>query len=87
MIYARVHDQTVADDYYTAMERVERRLDLIETPQEKQEVFTESERGQVFALIEELAEPELSPEVRLVIVAQIRLMLLGEKMARNAPPP
>ena len=26
MIYARVHDQTVADDYYSAMERVEQRL-------------------------------------------------------------
>ena len=28
MVYARVHDQTVADDYYSAMERVEQRLQI-----------------------------------------------------------
>jgi site-specific recombinase XerD len=28
MVYARVHDQTVAEDYYAAMERVEQRLEI-----------------------------------------------------------
>jgi integrase len=27
MIYARVHDRTVADDYYAAMDRIEQRLE------------------------------------------------------------
>jgi hypothetical protein len=31
MIYARVLDQTMAEDYFKAMERVEQRLDLIPT--------------------------------------------------------
>ena len=30
MIYARVHDQTVSEDYYSAMGSVERRLALAE---------------------------------------------------------
>ena len=34
MIYARVHDQTVVDDYYAAMQKVEQRLDLLGTQQE-----------------------------------------------------
>lgn len=36
------------------------------------------ERGQILALAAQLAEPELSTEARLVIAAQIRLVLLGE---------
>jgi hypothetical protein len=28
MVYARVHDQTVADDYFAAMQRVEQRLEI-----------------------------------------------------------
>lgn len=45
MIYARVHDQTVADDYYGAMERVEKRLKLLGVPQENDEAIGETERG------------------------------------------
>ena len=32
MVYPRVHDQTVADDYYTAMEKVEKRLAFLGSP-------------------------------------------------------
>jgi integrase/recombinase XerD len=32
MIYARVHDRTVADDYYAAMDRIEQRLDVSPQP-------------------------------------------------------
>ena len=28
MIYARAHDQTVADDYFAAMEKVEQRMQI-----------------------------------------------------------
>jgi integrase len=34
MIYARAHDQTVAEDYFTAMQRVEERLDIMRTQAE-----------------------------------------------------
>lgn len=86
MVYARVHDETVEDDYYRAMASVEKRLELLGQPEEKQEAVTDGEREQVLALTAQLAEPELSLEARLVIVAQIRLVLLGEQVARNVPP-
>lgn len=78
LINARVHDQTVADDYYQAMGSVEKRLELMGQPDEKEEPVSEDQRGQIMALTEQLAEPELSLEARLVIAAQIRLVLLGE---------
>ena len=34
MIYARAHDQTVAEDYFAAMERVEQRLEIVPNPGE-----------------------------------------------------
>lgn len=58
MIYARVHDQTVEDDYYRAMSSVEKRLELLEQPEENQEAVTQREREQVLALTSQLAEPE-----------------------------
>lgn len=58
MIYARVHDQTVAHDYYSAMERVEQRLELLRAPTEEQQQLAGSERAQLLALTAQLAEPE-----------------------------
>ena len=81
LVYARAHDQTVADDYYRAMGSVEKRLELIGQPEEPEETVSEDQRGQILALTEKLAEPELSAEARLVIAAQIRLVLLGETRA------
>lgn len=78
MIYARAYDQTVEEDYFRAMSSVEKRLDLLDEPEEKEEPVSEDERGQILALTEKLAQPELSAEARLVIAAQIRLVLLGE---------
>jgi integrase/recombinase XerD len=87
LIYARAHDQTVADDYYRAMGSVEKRLELMDQPEEQEQPVTEDERGRILALAERLAEPELSEETRLVIAAQIRLVLLGETrtFARQDP--
>ena len=81
MIYARVHDQTVAEDYYTAMGSVEQRLALIGEPQEKAEAVSESEREQLLALSEQLAEPGISEEKRLDLVMRLRLVLLGNELA------
>ena len=80
MIYARVHDQTVADDYYTAMGLVEKRLDLLGVPAEEQKQLAESDRGQFLALTARLTAPALSLEARLEIVALMRLLLVGGEM-------
>jgi integrase len=87
LIYARAHDQTVADDYYRAMGSVEKRLELLDQPEEQERPVTEDERGQILALAEKLAEPELNEETRLVIAAQIRLVLLGETRIFSPQPP
>ena len=81
MVYARVHDQTVAEDYFQAMSSVEKRLELMGQPEDNEEPVSKDEKGQILALTEKLAEPELSIETRLVIAAQIRLVLLGEMKA------
>ena len=60
MIYARVHDQTVADDYYAAMKRVEQRLELTGVEDTSVPPVGESERKQLLVLTEKLVEPELS---------------------------
>lgn len=85
LTYARAHDQTVADDYYQAMRSVEKRLDLTGQPEEDEAPVTEDDRAQILALTVQLTEPELSVEVRLVIAAQIRLVLLGEAKTLEAP--
>ena len=59
------------------MGSVEKRLKLLDEPEEKEEPFSEDERGQILALSEKLAQPEVSAEARLAIAAQIRLVLLG----------
>lgn len=85
MIYARVHDQTVEDDYYRAMSSVEKRLELLGVPEEKPGNLSEDEREQVLAISTRLAEPELSVETRLALVSQIHLVLLGEPVTLNTP--
>jgi site-specific recombinase XerD len=73
MIYARVHNRTVAEDYYAAMEVVEKRLEVI--PQEKEKnadpPVNDSERAHLLELAAQLAEPELGVEVRLDLVGRI----------------
>ncbi len=77
MVYARAHDQTVAEDYFTAMQRVEERLSIV--PELKQdtedEVVNVQEPTKLFQLIKWLEMPELCLEERLGIVGQLREML------------
>jgi hypothetical protein len=81
MIYARAHDQTVAEDYFTAMERVEQRLEIV--PKAEHEIAYEDVKVQtaisnppqpirVFQLIERLESPELCFEERFDIAFQLR---------------
>jgi len=73
MIYAKAHDQTVAEDYFSAMKRVEERLEMGE-----QIACAELSRSdkdvkvQVFRLIQRLEIPELCFEERINITCQLR---------------
>ena len=51
------------------MSSVEKRLDLMGQPEQKQEPVSNDERRQILALTAQLTEPELSAEARLVIAA------------------
>jgi hypothetical protein len=79
MIYARVHDQTVADDYYSAMSQVEKRLELLGAPENAQVLVTENERTQLLEITDQLAALELCPELRLELVAHICEVLVGKE--------
>jgi site-specific recombinase XerD len=79
MIYARVHDQTVADDYYAAMSQVEKRLELLGAPENAQDEISENERTQILEITDQLAALELSTELRLELVAHIREVLVGKE--------
>jgi integrase len=70
MIYARAHDQTVADDYFAAMERVEKKLQIIPSEENIEDV-----KVQVVQLIELLEALELCYKERLEIASQLRNML------------
>ncbi len=81
MVYAKVHDQTVADDYFQTMQRVEQRLEIVPA-QEKEDTCTEQNRSievvkvqepeKLLQLIEQLYLPDLCYEDRLGIAFQLR---------------
>jgi hypothetical protein len=82
MIYAKTHDQTVADDYNAAMSRIEQRLEIVPVDVEESP-HPEPEQAELLSLTEQLAQPELSLEMRLLLVAQMRAILRRE--GRAAP--
>jgi integrase len=77
MIYARVHDRTVAEDYYAAMAQIEKRLALTAKTDDvtEREPVRAGERAQLLELADRLAAPQLDVETRLELVAQMRRML------------
>jgi len=92
MIYVRVHDRTVAEDYYAAMAQIEKSLDLaVEqapaagTGDAGAQVSAE-ERAQLLELLNRLAEPQLDPEVRISLVEQIRRVLNHETPGQTENP-
>jgi site-specific recombinase XerD len=73
MIYARAHDQTVAEDYFAAMARVERRLEIVPAePKDIDVVKVQEPEKLIIQLIEQLELPELCLEERLDITLQLR---------------
>jgi hypothetical protein len=74
MIYARAHDQNVAEDYFSAMQRVEQRLEI--APVKKEEDMEDVQvQEKMFQLIDQLKLPELCFEERLDVASQLREVL------------
>ncbi len=80
MRYARAYDTTVEANYFAAMERIERRLDLSGAEDGGDEPVAADERAQLLDLARELAQPELSAETRLALAERMQRLLL-----RHAP--
>ena len=74
MVYARAHDQTVVEDYFAAMQRVEQRLEIVPEPKQEieDEVVKVPEPTKLVQLIEQLEIQELCYEERLDIASQLR---------------
>ena len=75
MVYAHAHDQTVENDYFAAMSRIEQRLQLVNQPVKVSLPVNATDRGQLLTLAERLITPELTFEMRLEIAAQMRGLL------------
>ncbi len=88
MTYARIHDQTVADDYFTAMTLIEQRLEVDKSGQPKLTTTLDktephqngTANGHLLSLVEALAVNTLNDDQR-ELVAELRsgiLALAGE---------
>jgi hypothetical protein len=91
MVYARVHDQTVADDYYSAMERVEQRLQIAPPAAQVDESndskpLDDGEREQLLDLAEQLADPDLNPEEHIELVERMRRILNHNSLTEKEEP-
>lgn len=75
MVYARVHDRTVAEDYYAAMFHIEKQLDLNAGADNADEPVGANERVQLRGLLNRLAEPQLGLDARLDLNEQMRRVL------------
>jgi integrase/recombinase XerD len=85
MVYAHAHDQTVENDYFTAMGRIEQRLQLVEQPVKASLPINAPEREHLLTLAEQLFAPDLSRELLLEIASQMQVLLVGQ--SKWIPPP
>jgi len=97
MVYARVHDQTVAEDYFAAMGRVEQRLEIAPIPKQEpqpnyevvnvQGILVEPKPyTQVLLWVERLALPKLSEQERLEIAENLKRALSLCYVSQLSPP-
>ena len=90
MIYARAYDQTVAEDYFAAMSRVEQRLEIAPAPEQEPETEDEvvkvPERAQLLAWVERLALPELCQKERVEITERLKQVLSLNHAGGHSPP-
>jgi site-specific recombinase XerD len=89
MVYARAYDATVEADYFSAMGRIEQRLELVQESEPAAGAVKESERRQLLTLAEQLFVPDLTLETRLEIAVQMRGLLDASEASRVGwiPPP
>ena len=80
MIYARVHDQTVADDYYAAMEQVEKRLELLEAQEETKRADWRDRALPASCIDGAVGGAGAEPGSASGIAAQMSFLLTGEAM-------
>jgi hypothetical protein len=80
LIYARVHDQKVSDDYYAAMATIEKNLALGGDAGQTAEPEPEPKRArnQLLKLARELAKPHLPKQARLGLVKDLRRVVKAE---------
>jgi hypothetical protein len=74
MVYARVHDRTVAKDYYAAMAQIEKSV-TVDKEVETSKTLERSDRELLLKLIDRLAEQRLSADSRQLLVEQMRGVL------------
>jgi integrase/recombinase XerD len=74
MVYARVHDRTVAQDYYAAMAQIEKLL-TIDKEIDPSDALKPGKRERLLKLIDRLAEPRLPVHDRLRLLSQMRVAL------------
>jgi integrase/recombinase XerD len=89
MIYTRVHDRTVAEDYYAAMAQIEKGLDLAvgaDATDNTGDPISAGERAQLLELASQLAVPQLDLDVRLDLVDQMRQVLQCETLEQVEGP-
>jgi site-specific recombinase XerD len=72
LIYARVHDPQVADDYFAAMAQIEKRLALNDHECEPE---PDNARKQLLKLAREFARPRLAKQARLDLVKDLRRVI------------
>ncbi len=85
MIYAKAHDRNVSADYYTAMARIETRLELDAGLQVDEPLTIHPfMRTALLSLANHLAEPQLELEARLELVKQMRGVLEGKMVESMA---
>ncbi|HNM36406.1 MAG TPA: hypothetical protein PKI33_05060 [Anaerolineales bacterium] len=67
--YAKAHDQTVADDYFAAMQRVEQRLEIV--PAQEKEKTNEDVKLRLVQIIKQLELSELGIEERILLAIHL----------------
>jgi site-specific recombinase XerD len=86
MIYAQAHDQSVSDDYYAAMSRIEKRLEIMAKSDEISAPVdvTPAVRVKILKIADALGDPHLDVKERLKLVKKIRHALNGKTPTGNA---
>ena len=75
MVYARVHDDVVAEDYFKAMTNIEKGLDLTTGENRATRPVDEGEHVKLLMLANQLAVPELEAIKRLALVIEMYSVL------------